>query len=279
MLQIKIGTDPEVFLEDANGKSYSGHDLIPGTKLEPYPVMNGAIQVDGVALEFNTDPAETAEEFIFNIESVLSQMTAEFKKNAPFLNIKITPTTFFDQDYFDALPMTPKELGCTPDYNAYTGEQNIPPHTDEPFRTGSGHLHVGFADYVPLDKEHFEDCREVVKQLDTILYPSSLLWDADSKRRELYGKIGAFRPKSFGVEYRPMSNAWLRSPIMMRFVFDAASFCTRLLKEQNVKLFNDSRAEEIIAMIQADIQPDRKYIQDYLRSMNDTYGTPLFLGL
>ena len=95
MLAIKIGTDPEVFLEDANGKSYSGHDLIPGTKLEPYPVMNGAIQVDGVALEFNTDPAETAEEFIFNIESVLSQMTAEFKKNAPFLNIKITPTTFF----------------------------------------------------------------------------------------------------------------------------------------------------------------------------------------
>lgn len=220
-MQLTIGTDPEVFVRDVNGKYFSGHDLIPGTKQDPYPVKNGAIQVDGVALEFNTRPAKTKEEFTQYIDDVISQLDAEYKTKRPDLTIAITPTAMFDREYFDSLPDEPKELGCTPDYNAYTGGQNEPPSTDEPFRTGSGHIHIGgWCEYEnPHDDTHFDRCRRLVRQLDAILYPASLLWDSDDRRRSLYGKIGAFRPKFYGVEYRPLSNAYLAKKSIQELVF------------------------------------------------------------
>ena len=226
-MELTIGTDPEVFVRDANGKYFSGHDLIPGTKHNPHPVKNGAIQVDGVALEFNTRPARTKEEFTQFISDVLVQLEAEYKTKRPDLTIAMTPTATFERDYFDALPDEPKELGCTPDYNAYTGEQNEPPSTDEPFRTGSGHIHLGWTQWEnPHDSAHFKVCCGLVRQLDAILYPASLLWDSDDRRRSLYGKIGAFRPKSYGVEYRPLSNAYLADKSIQEIVFDIAHKAT-----------------------------------------------------
>ncbi len=39
--------------------------VIPDTaKEKPFPVTNGAVQVDGMALEYNIDPASTVEEFV-----------------------------------------------------------------------------------------------------------------------------------------------------------------------------------------------------------------------
>ena len=55
-MNILIGADPELFVMK-NGKFHSADDLIPGSKDEPYPVENGAVKVDGMALEFNIRPA------------------------------------------------------------------------------------------------------------------------------------------------------------------------------------------------------------------------------
>lgn len=63
-------------------------------------------------------------------------------------------------------------------------------------------------------------CCEIVRRLDQTLYPKSLEWDSDQTRRELYGKIGSFRPKHYGVEYRPLSNAFLRSDEVVKKVFE-----------------------------------------------------------
>ena len=50
-----IGADPEVFVADSLTNTFvSAHDLVPGTKLEPFAVNKGAVQVDGMALEFNS---------------------------------------------------------------------------------------------------------------------------------------------------------------------------------------------------------------------------------
>lgn len=279
--QFTIGADPEVFLVDPEGNYKCAHGVIPGTKWDPYPVKKGAIQVDGVALEFNIHPAKTAMEFVGNIKSVMGDMTREYKKLAPDLKIKINPTATFDREYFDQLPEEPKLLGCTPDYNAYTQKENDPPETTEPFRTGGGHIHIGgfgpTENTVEANKKHWEECVSMVKQLDAVLFPASILWDSDQKRRSLYGKIGAFRPKSYGVEYRPLSNAFLSRVLTQKFIFDATQRSADLLFNMSTKIYNDDFAEQMVDDIRTGRPLEKADVRYYNRHLNQKYAIPLYL--
>lgn len=217
-MQILIGADPELFVRDTKtGQFITAHGLVEGTKEKPQPVQFGAVQVDGMALEFNIDPAKTVEEFELYITKVREQMTRLID---PSYELVPQPTCYFDQEYFDGCPAKAKDLGCNPDWNAWTERQNDRPSTSEPFRTGAGHLHIGFTkDQDVSDPDFIQECYMVVKQLDVWVGMYSPLWDGDVKRRSLYGQAGACRIKPYGVEYRPLSNAWLRTPELTRWVF------------------------------------------------------------
>lgn len=275
-----IGCDPELFAKIDDREFISGHDLIPGTKHSPFFVDKGAIQVDGVALEFNTFPAATVEEFQENIKRVVEIMTQiaseKFYKDEFLgdgsLKIVAEPTAYFEKEYFDGLPQTPKLLGCTPDYNAYTGVENEPPSTDEPFRTGSGHIHVGWTKSVDIfDREHFFECIERVKQLDCVLYPISLLWDSDTKRRELYGKIGAFRPKHFGVEYRPLSNRWVSDPRLQEAVFILTKWAMEQF-DQGEKFYEHGELQMYIEQIRSGFNLEYHDIYNVIHALSTDYG-------
>ncbi len=276
MMEITIGSDPEVFLRDASGTYFSGHDLIRGTKAAPYPVRSGAIQVDGVALEFNTAPAKTKEEFTQYISDVLSSLTEEYSKIRPDLTIAMTPTATFSKEYFDRLPDSATELGCTPDYNAYTGAENEPPATTEPFRTGAGHIHLGWTKYAnPHSDEHFETCRKLVRQLDTVLYPASLLWDSDDKRRTLYGKIGAFRPKSYGVEYRPLSNAYLKEKSIQEFVFEVSKKAAEDFFN-GIFYYDNELAQNMVNKIMYGEGVTHDEVWSYMQYASNQFGVPTY---
>ncbi len=206
--KITIGCDPEIFLRrKSDNKLVSAHDLIPGTKAVPYKVEGGAIQVDGIAAEFNTNPADNWRDWYNNIGLVRTQLQAML----PHHTFSYEPAVMLDKDYFETLPDGTKLLGCDPDFNAWTGQVNPPPNGKSLMRTGAGHIHVGWTQVEnPMSEVHFEECRTVVRQLDYYLGVPSILWDTDNRRREMYGKAGAFRPKPYGVEYRTPSNAWLR---------------------------------------------------------------------
>lgn len=215
MLKITVGCDPELFVTK-DGKFRSAWGLIPGTKEKPHVVENGAVQVDGCALEFNTNPVDNADDFVRNINSVMGQM----KAMVPDYEFAIVPSCRFNGNHFRALPEEAKELGCTPDFNAYTMKENPKPDNTTTMRTASGHVHIGFCqDADPNDDAHMIRCATLVKQLDCYLGMPSILFDRDVKRRKMYGAAGCFRPKSYGVEYRVLSNAWLLSEARMRFVF------------------------------------------------------------
>lgn len=228
-MQVLIGADPELFLQDRDGKFVSAHNLVPGSKREPHKVHKGAVQLDGTAFEFNIDPASSAKEFLSNIKTVTEQM----REMVPGYNIVCEPVATFDDDYFMwEIPGYAKELGCDPDYDAYTMEPNPRPDQQVTFRTGSGHVHIGWTNGMdPMDPKHFELCGAMARQMDYYLGVYSLLWDPDPTRRQLYGKAGAFRPKPYGMEYRTLSNRWLQSDELIGFVFNNAKLgATRLLK-------------------------------------------------
>lgn len=207
----KFGCDPELFVTDPDGRPVTAEGLLPGTKDEPFKVDCGAVQVDGMAAEFNIDPAVDFQHFNHNIVQVIKQLKGMLPTGYKLLP---APAVTFDQEMWDLAPEKAKELGCSPDFNAWTGETNPPPHdpSNPRLRTASGHLHIGWTeDESTSDLQHVMNCRDLVKQLDWYLGGWSLKMDDDATRRRLYGKAGACRYKPYGVEYRVLSNFWLAS--------------------------------------------------------------------
>src|SRR5687768_12526456 len=120
-MQIFIGADPELFVKDTKtNKFVSGHDCCPGTKQAPHNVPHGAVQVDGVALEFNINPADNQGSFLIHNNAVMRTLKKRLSvKNADY-SLCIAPMATFEDSYWKALPPKVKELGCDPDYDAYT---------------------------------------------------------------------------------------------------------------------------------------------------------------
>lgn len=215
-MEILVGADPELFAFVGNNP-ISAHGLIPGTKHEPFKVDGGAVQVDGMALEFNIDPAKNEQEFVANLNRVMNIM----RNMVPNYDVQAVPVAEFGLDYMKMQPREALEMGCEPDFDAWKdGEINMPPNSFLPFRTGAGHVHIGWGDNFDVyTEEHHNKCCEVIKQLDYFLGLPSLFYDKDVKRRTMYGKPGCFRPKIYGAEYRVLSNAWLADDKLKSWVF------------------------------------------------------------
>lgn len=224
--QLKVGADPEFFLRSRKtGQFVSAHDLVPGTKQQPYPLKcGGALQADGTAVEFNIAPCISGKDFAERVQATLDEIRAYVPRDLEFT---FQPSIDYEKTYFDSLPRESKELGCDPDFNAYSGKRNpVPDASKYPtMRTGSGHIHLGWAEGLNVeDRSHVWDCQMLVKALDAYFGRYSALWDNDKRRQVLYGAKGAFRPKKYGVEYRVLSNAWLNKPELWPWIFDSAKW-------------------------------------------------------
>lgn len=214
-MKILVGADPEFFLMK-DGKFVSAHGLIKGDKKNPFKVERGAVQVDGMALEFNIDPAESADEFNLNIKTVLDLLY----QMVPGYDPALVPVAHFGAEYIASQPEEARELGCDPDFNAWSSTVNEKPNMELPFRTASGHVHIGWCEGKnPEDMFHVHSCEAAARQMDFFLGLPSLFFDDDKVRRTMYGNPGCYRPKSYGVEYRTLSNAWLKSEHLIKWVF------------------------------------------------------------
>jgi hypothetical protein len=221
-----LGCDPELFVTQ-QGQLVSAHGLIEGDKENPFPVEHGAVQVDGMALEFNIDPAKTKGEFAANIHAVMDSLQAM----VPEYELQATASVHFDKELLDSLPEEATELGCDPDYNAYTEKTNPTPDASTTLRTAAGHVHIGWTEGQIPEGIHFDACVKLVKELDVTLGLMSVILDKDKERRELYGKAGAFRCKEYGVEYRVLSNFWLTNDILIDWVYDQIDSTMKRMSE------------------------------------------------
>ena len=225
---ISIGCDPEFFLVDSKTKKpVSPHEFLSGTKTEPTPVNGGAVQVDGLAVEFNIDPAYNTVGFNRNINSVMS----DIRKMIPsHLEFHFTPTMWFDEDYLAKLPSHVLELGCDPDFDAYTnGAPNPRPKPlvkdGKVLRTAAGHIHIGWPGDIDVTSEvHRWNCILLAKRLDMVFKPTMSLIDFDTLRSSMYGKPGAYRPKPYGMEYRTPSNVWVPSNGLRTTMFNLTRY-------------------------------------------------------
>jgi Phage phiEco32-like COOH.NH2 ligase-type 2 len=254
MTGFTIGADPELFLRE-NGKPISAFGMVEGTKESPFKTDNGAYQVDGMALEFNIDPVPTGnsfERFNVNIIKTIQQMKDRVAKNAETTGKRyafaIQPTQDFDESYLAEQPKEALELGCDPDFNAYTGEENPRPDGTRNFRTAAGHIHVGWSADIPTDnEEHREICNGFVKMLDATVGLFMTYIDRDPRRREMYGKAGACRYKPYGVEYRTPSNVWIINRERREMIYYLVTIAINYMRQ-------GYSVEKIFARTEEDIQ-------------------------
>lgn len=229
-MEFTFGADPELFLQK-DGQFVTAHDMVPGTKEAPHPVDKGAVQVDGMALEFNIEPASSFRAFQLNINTVLSELRAMVSSEYEFA---LVSSADFSAEYMEQVPEAAKLLGCDPDFNAYTGEVNAPPDATSLMRTAAGHIHVGWTtDAEVTDAGHVNICREMAREMDAHAGLYSVSRDRDVRRREMYGAAGAFRPKPYGMEYRVLSNFWLTSERHMNNIYRLMAAAAARVSENN----------------------------------------------
>lgn len=265
-----VGCDPELFVMDPDGRYVSAAGMIPGTKEEPHVVEGGAVQVDGMAAEFNTDPVNNFTDFWSNITKVMAQLQGFLPKGH---TLSMVPAVTFDKEIFDAAPEDAKILGCTPDWNAWEMNVNPVPDTEKtPYlRTASGHLHFGWTENADVfDAEHMMHCFDFVKQLDWYLGAWSVGVDRDPTRRNLYGKSGACRVKPYGVEYRVLSNFWLQDEAMAKMVWVRSVAAIRDMSRRYLPNAKKQHNQLVRDMIDTSV---------YNKALASTYRNPIMGGL
>lgn len=211
-MKVSIGCDPEVFVRDSGGEIVSAIGLVGGTKEEPKPVERGAVQEDNMLAEFNIEPALTVDHFVHNINTVMGELETilDGKK------VEVLASHHFEKKVILASGKKALEFGCDPDFNCWTLQANEKPNPRTELRTAGGHVHIGYDNPTEVNSAN------IARMCEFYLGLPSVLLDNDSERRNLYGCSGAFRFKSYGLEYRVLSNFWLATDELKGWVFNAA---------------------------------------------------------
>ena len=209
-----LGSDPEFFITDKQGRLKSIIGLLGGTKDQPRWIDDFGefkVQEDNVAAEYNIPASFTREKFIDHIlwpQKVIAKLIGTDKYQL---------STLASASFPEAELQDPRaqEFGCDPDYNAWTVKINNKPEcTDATFRTAGGHVHIGMEDKDPAN------IVRTIRNMDKFVGVWSVLVDPDNKRRQLYGGAGCFRPQPHGCEYRTLSNFWIFDPSLIGEVWD-----------------------------------------------------------
>jgi len=209
---VTIGADPEFFLRDKiTGEPVSSEGLIGGTKRKPKPIsdLGHNVQEDNVAVEFGFKPVVDAQSFIRDINTCIDYVKENIPNN---LEPYIVASTTFDSKYLQT--MQARAFGCEPDLDVWAKQPNTAPFAGTNLRVSAGHIHIGY------EKPRIPITEKLIKMMDLFLGVPSVLMDEDRDRRKMYGKAGAFRIKSYGCEYRTLSNFWITSDKLIEWAFN-----------------------------------------------------------
>jgi len=256
MIGCTIGADVEVFVFK-NNKPFNLAGKIEGTKRNPKKTDFGYESWDNVSYEFAIDYTTDAVSFRNRILAGVDRAKDIAQQFGGF--VRIDASAVFKQEQLDT-----KEalvFGCEPDFSAWSLMENVNPMVrlkdlNPGLRSCGGHIHVGAkVDHVQL-----------VRLLDLHLGVPSVILDKDKERRKLYGRAGAHRKKPYGVEYRALSNFWIKDEFFINWVYSQVRHCVSLAANEDqwvgkevaknvVKCLNESDEKLAHDMIRAHYLP------------------------
>ena len=260
---ILLGSDPELFIKNKI-EIISAEGYIEGTKEEPFEMAKGfGLQLDNVACEFNIPPSKSFEDFNNSIKFALDYVRDKLARENLTMCSKVS-SHYFNPKYLGT--ENAKQFGCSPDYDVYRETVNEPPNAVENFTTVARHIHIGYED---VTKVTIEQSEQIMKAFDLFVTLPSVLTDPDKERRALYGKAGCFRPKSYGLEARTLSNFWIFDEASRKMIYEATIFATNLALTRDLsKVFSDNE-EQIIKAI-------NNYDEDIAKKLINEVITPFY---
>jgi hypothetical protein len=228
---MKIGSDVECFLRNSSGQIINASSAIKHNKDKPYRKQKIKIYYDNILAEFNIPPCTNGKDFVIHITNGLYLL----EKIACPNKIDVTAAAIIDDSILEN--KNASENGCNDETNAYTLEVNTEIEKfikTSRFRTSGGHIHIGF------DEEDIELFDASIKplfifMLDLFLGVPSVLLDRDMtqiNRRQAFGKAGAYRSKSYGLEYRVLSSWWITKPEYTALIYNIVDFVYCSMQEK-----------------------------------------------
>jgi hypothetical protein len=262
---MKMGSDPEIFVEDKNsgevipafnflGSKASGKDLT-------YNGSYGGKKMywDGFQAEFETTPLDC---LAYQVDSVFCGLKGVYDKakaHNPNARLSADTVKFIPTEALMSAAEEHVTFGCMPSKNAYGMEGKKLPARECPVRSAGGHIHFGF-----VGKKTEEQIIENVKALDAILGVAcvSLFAKYDNPaRREFYGLAGEYRTPPHGLEYRVLSNAWLFHPLIMNIVFDLSRKVVVLSDKGMLRFWKGTEAETIECINTCNVEKAREILK------------------
>lgn len=226
--KVTIGCDPELFLKSKEtGEYVPSFFVMEGDKDKPTDITKDGhnIQCDNVMVEYGIPPCKNEDEFVKHnlfVQKYIKEKVADPNN----LTMVIFPSARFEEQ--NLLDERARIFGCDPDFNAYTGgTPNTVGNTNTTWRCSGGHIHIGY------ENHNYTTNLAIVKAMDLFLSVPLILMEPENKRKEMYGKAGAFRHQKHGVEYRVTSNFIYSSEELMRWAYN-----------QTIKAINFVNSEE-----------------------------------
>lgn len=252
-----LGCDPEFFFVRKGG------EVIGSEKVLKTPVASGAAKfvMDGVQVELNPCPHSCREGLGGEISLAFRALKLHLEK-AGDIEASFTTVVEVDKKELDTLSDRAKVFGCAPSLNAYGRAPSVTLDAEKyRKRSAGGHIHLGISTAAyPWMKGTLP---RLVPLLDIFLGNTCVLLDRDPEaieRRRVYGRAGEHRLPAHGLEYRTLSNFWLRSYQLTSFVMGVARQTTNIFAhglyytQPNVPVYDAttkawSPEEEILSLV------------------------------
>jgi len=222
-MKITIGTDPELMLFDKQSSEIvSAIPVIARSKYDPKELSNGSkCYYDNTLIEFSVNPARNETEFVSILQQAFSEASASFGNQYEMVAKPSHMMSKKDCEHKDAI-----QFGCSEEFCAYDLRKCEPPEAGGTFRSGGGHIHIGRDDYKEPSSPFLIKGRSkvnVIKMMDLVVgVPFTGIESNDPaalERKKLYGRAGRHRPTPYGVEYRVLSNYWVKSPVLAKLAY------------------------------------------------------------
>ena len=215
-----VGCDPEIFIKHEDNTPAEAAELLDGKQIRKnaYADAGPAVVEDGIQLELHPNPSHCRAFVVNDVAALITNAHQKLKakglKPVEESHIKLT------EKELEKMTKEAQKLGCKPSNNLYGASALKVTKQALLNRFAGGHIHLSLKNF---------QAEPIVEAMDRLLGNTSVMIDTGEEqrlRRKFYGRAGEYRLPAWGLEYRTLSNYWLRHQALMSFVLQMARFCT-----------------------------------------------------